>query len=52
MSTISFLQVEMFRYRELIENHKQGYEVLTDRKIDLGEKIIIEAKSSMIIELE
>ena len=45
-------QVEMFRYRELIENHKQGYEVLTDRKIDLGEKIIIEAKSSMIIELE
>ena len=45
-------QVEMFRYRELIENHEQGYEVLTDRKIDLGEKIIIEAKSSMIIELE
>ena len=45
-------QVEMFRYRELIENHDEGYEVLTDRKIDLGEKIIIEAKSSMIIELE
>ena len=45
-------QVEMFRYRELIENHEEGFEVLTDRKIDLGEQIIIEAKSSMIIELE
>ena len=41
----------MFRYKELIENHKQGFEVISDQKIDFKNNIIIEAKSSMIIEL-
>jgi glycosidase len=44
-------EVEMYRYKELIENHKQGFEVISDQKIDFKNNIIIEAKSSMIIEL-
>ena len=45
------IQVDMERYRELIENYKFGYEVLTDRNIELKKGILMDGKSSMIIEL-
>ena len=41
----------MERYSELIENHTTGYEILTDRNIELKKGILMEGKSSMIIEL-
>ena len=41
----------MERYRELIENYKFGYEVLTERNIELKKGILMEGKTSMIIEL-
>jgi glycosidase len=45
------IEVDMERYSELIENHTTGYEILTDRNIELKKGILMEGKSSMIIEL-
>ena len=41
----------MKRYSELIEDHTHGYEIITDRTIELEKGILMEGKSSMIIEL-
>ena len=45
------VEVDMKRYSELIEDHTHGYEILSDRIIKLEKGILMEGKSSMIIEL-
>ena len=41
----------MERYKELIKDYTHGYEILTDQTIDLEKGILMEGKSSLIIEL-
>ena len=40
------------RFDELIENHKSAFDVLNKKKISISEKLIINAKSALILEIE
>ena len=45
------IEVDMERYSELIKDYTLGYEILSNRTIELKKGILMEGKSSMIIEL-
>ena len=40
------------RFDELIENHKSAFDVLNKKKISISEKLIINAKSALILAIE
>ena len=44
--------LETSRFDELIENYEIAFDVINKKKVSISEKIIINAKSALILEIE
>ncbi len=44
--------IEWQRYKELLQENNQGFDIISEQKIDLSKLYLLQAKTSMIIEFE